>query len=310
MHGPRTTLTHCSNSWEAEQGTYYTLGDTIYVYPCPDQRLFIEYVKQPQTVTLPATPVKLEQFPFPAIDFMDNDYAYSGGSKLFLKPPWTVSASSPRTPSDRYDRYTLYLTKVSGVFTKIEALMDGESSPIDLSDYWIKQDYDLISFIADEPLIFVSYKYKYGKRQTYSYIADRLDDPYMDRYNIFDYAGRETTGQILAGTHDDASGYGVIFKREDRGNTEYYYSGWTPDTYLNFPTQLSYEYYIYLLASELLFDWGGSDPQLDRQLGEARKEFMDTVSKDRTSFEKLDKEEYAPRPGVYPWGGYGRFGAF
>jgi hypothetical protein len=308
INGPRTTLNHSTSRWERETGTYYTIGDTIYVYPYPAQRLFIEYVKQPQTITLPAAPVKLDNFPFEVADFMDDDYVYSGVSKMFLKPPYTVSNTQPHIPFYRYDRYTLYPAKDTGIFTKIEAQLDGETSRIDISDYWIKQDYNLVSFIADEPLIFVSYKYKYGRQETYSYIADRLDDPYMDRYNIFDYTGRETTGQILGGTHDDTSGYGVIFKRENRGNIEFYYSGWTPDTYLNFPSQLSYEYYICLLAAELLFDYGGNDPAIDRQLMEARKEFTDTVSKDRTSFQKLDKAGYSPRPGVYTTGihDYGR----
>jgi hypothetical protein len=104
------------------------------------------------------------------------------------------------------------------------------------------------------------------------------------------------------------SGYGAIFKREDRGATEVYYAGWTPDTYLNFPTQISYEYYICLLAQEMLFNYGGNDPNLDRQLMETRKEFMDTISKDRTSFQKLDREDYALRPGVYRrMPGYGFF---
>lgn len=306
IHAPRTVLTHCTNRWEAALGTYYLLGDTIYVYPYPNHRLYLEYIKQPQTITVPATPVRLASFPFSSVDFMDGEYVYSGDAKMFLKAPYTVSACSPRTPSARYDTYTLYLTKVSGVITKIEALRDGESSRMDLSDYWIKQDYDLVDFIVDEPLIFVSYQD--GEQHRYAYIADKLHDPSMDRYNLFDYTGRETTGRIIGGTHDDVSGYGVLFRHEDRGNTAYYYAGWTPDTYLNFPTQISYDYYICLLACELLFDYGGSDPSLDRRLAEARNEFMNTVNKDHTSFQKLDPAPCAPRPGV--WRNYGRFSSF
>ena len=233
---------------------------------------WIKYSTLPQTLTAPDTPEEIKEdvkevglvtdkgFYFKDSNNVEKYYDFS--SQETVEKPFKEASS-------RFLDHTLDF--VDGVITYNDT---------DVTYIFAREDVDIVSLRVSDPYAIVNYS---DKRSFIFYGFEGAD-----QLNWNEAKGKETYGEVLGFTTNDLTGKGCIWKDE---NGDIWYTSFTPDTVLNYPSNTFFQLLIYKLAANLTALNGTQNQYLiEVQIPEAEVAFAEHLAKDNISVTRMQND--------------------
>lgn len=150
----------------------------------------------------------------------------------------------------------------------------------DVTHIFAREDAGIESIKVSDPYAIVNYS---DKRSFIFYGFEGAD-----QLNWNEVKGKETYGEVLGFTTNDLTGKGCIWKDE---NGDIYYTSYTPDTLLNYPSNTFFQLLIYRLAASLTALNGVQNQYLiEVQIPEAQVAFEEHLAKDNLNVVRMNND--------------------
>lgn len=150
----------------------------------------------------------------------------------------------------------------------------------DVTHIFAREDVNIDSVKVSDPYAIVNYSDKC------SFIFYGFEG--ADQLNWNEAKGKETYGEVLGFTTNDLTGKGCIWKDE---NGDIYYTSFTPDTLLNYPSNTFFQLLIYKLAAALTSLNGVQNQYLiEVQIPEATVAFEEHLAKDSLNAVRMNND--------------------
>ena len=253
-------------------GNYHIENNKILFDGCSPQDVWIKYSILPQTLTAPDAPEEIKEdvkevglvtdkgFYFKDSNSVERYYDFS--SQESVEKPF-------RPASNRFLDHTLELK--DGVITYNET---------DVTYIFARDDVDITSLRVSDPYAIVNYS------DMRSFIFYGFEG--ADQLNWNESKGKETYGEVLGFTTNDLTGKGCIWKDE---NGDIWYTSFTPDTLLNYPSNTFFQLLIYKLAAALTALNGVQNQYLiEVQIPEATVAFAEHLAKDNLNVVRMNND--------------------
>lgn len=233
---------------------------------------FIKYSTLPQTLTAPDAPEEIKEdvrevglVTDKGFYFRDNNSVekyYDFSSQESVEKPF-------KSASNRFLDHTLEF--VDGAITY---------NGTDVTHIFAREDVDIDSVKVSDPYAIVNYS---DKRSFIFYGFEGAD-----QLNWNEAKGKETYGEVLGFTTNDLTGKGCIWKDE---NGDVWYTSFTPDTLLNYPSNTFFQLLIYKLAAALTALNGVQNQYLiEVQIPEATVAFAEHLAKDNLNVVRMNND--------------------
>lgn len=163
-----------------------------------------------------------------------------------------------------------------------------EKFKIELSDEdngdWI------ISFIScDFPYIFITYEHTVTGEHVSGFFTRDME---FNRYNPFDFTGRNSDVEYVECKWNDKTGMGVVIKDfndlDSDGSPKVKELGWTPDSVLKYPKPEMYRYLVARLADKFAALNESNIMGVQRELIEAQYAFEAFFDTDKSAWKKIN----------------------
>lgn len=233
---------------------------------------WIKYSTLPQTLTAPDAPEEIKEdvkevglvtdkgFYFKDSNNVEKYYDFS--SQESVEKPF-------KSASNRFLDHTLELK--DGVVTY---------NGTDVTYIFAREDVDIDSVKVSDPYAIVNYS---DKRSFIFYGFEGAD-----QLNWNEAKGKETYGEVLGFTTNDLTGKGCIWRDE---NGDVWYTSFTPDTLLNYPSNTFFQLLIYKLAAALTSLNGVQNQYLiEVQIPEAQVAFEEHLAKDNLNVIRMNND--------------------
>ena len=254
------------------KGQYRIENNKILFDGCSPQDVWIKYSILPQTLTAPDAPEEIKEdvkevglvtdkgFYFKDSNNVEKYYDFS--SQESVEKPF-------RPASSRFLDHTLELK--DGVITYNET---------DVTYIFAREDVDIDSVRVSDPYAIINYS------DSRSFIFYGFEG--ADQLNWNEVKGKETYGEVLGFTTNDLTGKGCIWKDE---NGDIWYTSFTPDTLLNYPSNTFFQLLIYKLAAALTALNGVQNQYLiEVQIPEATVAFTEHLAKDNLNVVRMNND--------------------
>lgn len=150
----------------------------------------------------------------------------------------------------------------------------------DVTHIFAREDVDIDSIKVSDPYAIINYS---DKRSFIFYGFEGAD-----QLNWNEAKGKETYGEVLGFTTNDLTGKGCIWRDE---NGDVWYTSFTPDTLLNYPSNTFFQLLIYKLAAALTSLNGVQNQYLiEVQIPEAAVAFEEHLAKDNLNVVRLSND--------------------
>lgn len=150
----------------------------------------------------------------------------------------------------------------------------------DVTHIFAREDVDIDSVKVSDPYAIVNYS------DNRSFIFYGFEG--ADQLNWNEAKGKETYGEVLGFTTNDLTGKGCIWRDE---NGDVWYTSFTPDTLLNYPSNTFFQLLIYRLAASLTALNGVQNQYLiEVQIPEAQVAFAEHLAKDNLSIVRMNND--------------------
>lgn len=233
---------------------------------------WIKYSTLPQTLTSPDAPEEIKEKVLEVglvtdkgFYFRDNNSVekyYDFSSQESVEKPF-------KSASNRFLDSTLEF--------------DGETityNGTDVTHIFAREDVDIDSIKISDPYAVVNYS---DKRSFIFYGFEGAD-----QLNWNEAKGKETYGEVLGFTTNDLTGKGCIWRDE---NGDVWYTSFTPDTLLNYPSNTFFQLLIYKLAAALTSLNGVQNRYLiEVQIPEAQVAFEEHLAKDNLNAVRMNND--------------------
>lgn len=233
---------------------------------------WIKYSTLPQTLTAPDAPEEIKEKVLEVglvtdkgFYFRDNNSVekyYDFSSQESVEKPF-------KSASNRFLDSTLEF--------------DGETityNGTDVTHIFAREDVDIDSVKVSDPYAIINYS---DKRSFIFYGFEGAD-----QLNWNEAKGKETYGEVLGFTTNDLTGKGCIWRDE---NGDVWYTSFTPDTLLNYPSNTFFQLLIYKLAAALTSLNGVQNQYLiEVQIPEAQVAFEEHLAKDNISTVRMNND--------------------
>lgn len=234
----------------------------------------LKYSTLPQTVTAPDAPEKIDVDPAVVGLVTDDGFYYKDNEdkEWFYNFSKMESISKDFKPaSNRF---------LDGFLTiEDDKIMYNET---DVTYIFEREDIEIESLCISDPYVIVNYS---DKR---SFIFYGFEG--SDQLNWYESKGKETYGEVLGFTTNDITGKGCIWKSEDG---DIYYTSFTPDTLLNYPSNTFFQLLIYRLAAVLTSINGVQNQYLIESLiPSAEIAFEEHLSKDNVTSTRMNNADF------------------
>ena len=233
---------------------------------------WIKYSTLPQTLTAPDTPEEIKEDVTEVGLVTDKGFYFkdSNNAELYYDFSSQESVEKPfKSASNRFLDHTLEF--------------DGETvtyNNTDVTHIFARDDVDIESIRVSDPYAIINYS---DKRSFIFYGFEGAD-----QLNWNESKGKETYGEVLGFTTNDLTGKGCIWKDE---NGDIYYTSFTPDTLLNYPSNTFFLLLIYKLAAALTALNGVQNQYLiEVQIPEAEVAFAEHLAKDNISTFRMNND--------------------
>lgn len=233
---------------------------------------FIKYSTLPQTLTAPDAPEEIKEDVKEVGLVTDKGFYFkdSNGTEMFYDFSSQESVEKPfKEASNRFLDHTLEF--VDGAITY---------NGTDVTYIFARDDVDIDSVRVSDPYVIVNYS---DKRSFIFYGFEGAD-----QLNWNEAKGKETYGEVLGFTTNDLTGKGCIWKDE---NGDVWYTSFTPDTLLNYPSNTFFQLLIYKLAAALTALNGVQNQYLiEVQIPEATVAFAEHLAKDNLNVARMNND--------------------
>ena len=233
---------------------------------------WIKYSTLPQTLTAPDTPEEIKEDVTEVGLVTDKGFYFkdSNNVELYYDFSSQESVEKPfKSASNRFLDHTLEF--------------DGETvtyNNTDVTHIFARDDVDIESIRVSDPYAIINYS---DKRSFIFYGFEGAD-----QLNWNESKGKETYGEVLGFTTNDLTGKGCIWKDENR---DIWYTSFTPDTLLNYPSNTFFQLLIYKLAASLTALNGVQNQYLiEVQIPEAETAFYEHLAKDNISTFRMNND--------------------
>lgn len=144
-------------------------------------------------------------------------------------------------------------------------------------------DWKITYITCDFPYIFITYENSITSEHVSGFLDSNLQ---FNRYNPFDFTGRNSDVEYLKCHWNDKTGMSVIIKDyNDNGNIKEL--GWTPDTRLDYPVPEMYRLLVARLADKLSALNESNIMGVQKELIEAQFAFNAFLDKDKSSWKRI-----------------------
>ena len=233
---------------------------------------WIKYSTLPQTLTAPDVPEEIKGDVKEVGLVTDKGFYFkdSNGTERYYDFSSQESAEKPfKSASNRFLDHALEF--VDGVITY---------NGTDVTHIFAREDVDIDSVKVSDPYAIINYS---DKRSFIFYGFEGAD-----QLNWNESKGKETYGEVLGFTTNDLTGKGCIWKDE---NGDVWYTSFTPDTLLNYPSNTFFQLLIYKLAASLTALNGVQNQYLiEVQIPEAEVAFEEHLAKDNVSVVRMNND--------------------
>lgn len=233
---------------------------------------WIKYSTLPQTLTAPDAPEEIKEDVKEVGLVTDKGFYFkdNNGIEKYYNFSSQESSEKPfKAASNRFLDHTLEF--------------DGEVityNGTDVTHIFAREDVDIDSVKVSDPYAIVNYS---DKRSFIFYGFEGAD-----QLNWNEAKGKETYGEVLGFTTNDLTGKGCIWKDE---NGDVWYTSFTPDTLLNYPSNTFFQLLIYKLAAALTALNGVQNQYLiEVQIPEATVAFAEHLAKDNLNVVRMNND--------------------
>ena len=225
-------------------GDYYIENNTIKVIDSNPVKVTVKYSALPLLLTAPEEPKELDLTTPQTFLFQDDNYLYylSTDTNIYrysFEDKTNEQIADAPTVSDKFNNYQLSVTKEDDVVTAVT--WNGD----DVTGYF--KAYDANTGVEVKPVDLVW-------DNTHIAITYENDDVYVmtadwekAQVNPYIYKGRYFKGSAVSIYADDETGSGLICY----SNGKYYLMSFVPDTILEYPENVFFEYIEDLFAVQL-----------------------------------------------------------
>lgn len=231
---------------------------------------WIKYSTLPQTLTAPDTPEEINVDVKEVGLVTDKGFYFkdNNGVEKYYDFSSQESVEKPfKSASNRFLDSTLEF--------------DGETityNGTDVTHIFAREDVAIDSVKVSDPYAIINYS---DKRSFIFYGFEGAD-----QLNWNEVKGKETYGEVLGFTTNDLTGKGCIWKDE---NGDVWYTSFTPDTLLNYPSNTFFQLLIYKLAASLTALNGVQNQYLiEVQIPEAAVAFEEHLAKDNLNVVRMN----------------------
>lgn len=233
---------------------------------------WIKYSTLPQTLTAPDAPEEIKEKVLEVGLVTDKGFYFkdNNGVEKYYDFSSQESVEKPfKSASNRFLDGTLEF--------------DGETityNGTDVTHIFAREDVDIISLKVSDPYAIVNYS------DMRSFIFYGFEG--SDQLNWNEAKGKETYGDVLGFTTNDLTGKGCIWRDE---NGDVWYTSFTPDTLLNYPSNTFFQLLIYKLAAALTSLNGVQNQYLiEVQIPEAQVAFEEHLAKDNLNVVRMNND--------------------
>ena len=233
---------------------------------------WIKYSILPQTLTAPDAPEEIKEDVKEVGLVTDKGFYFrdNNGVEKYYDFSSQESVEKPfKSASNRFLDGTLEF--------------DGETityNETDVTHIFAREDVDIDSVKVSDPYAIVNYS---DKRSFIFYGFEGAD-----QLNWNEAKGKETYGEVLGFTTNDLTGKGCIWRDE---NGDIWYTSFTPDTLLNYPSNTFFQLLIYRLAAALTALNGVQNQYLiEVQIPEATVAFEEHLAKDNLNVVRMTND--------------------
>ena len=233
---------------------------------------WIKYSTLPQTLTAPDTPEEIKEDVAEVGLVTDKGFYFkdSNNVELYYDFSSQESVEKPfKSASNRFLDHTLEFDGKTVTYNNT-----------DVTHIFARDDVDIESIRVSDPYAIINYS---DKRSFIFYGFEGAD-----QLNWNESKGKETYGEVLGFTTNDLTGKGCIWKDE---NGDIWYTSFTPDTLLNYPSNTFFQLLIYKLAAALTALNGVQNQYLiEVQIPEAEVAFAEHLAKDNISTFRMNND--------------------
>lgn len=233
---------------------------------------WIKYSTLPQTLTAPDAPEEIKENVLEVGLVTDKGFYFKDNNSVekYYDFSSQESVEKPfKSASNRFLDHTLDF--------------DGETivyNGTDVTYIFAREDVDIDSVKVSDPYAIVNYS---DKRSFIFYGFEGAD-----QLNWNEAKGKETYGEVLGFTTNDITGKGCIWRDE---NGDVWYTSYTPDTLLNYPSNTFFQLLIYKLAAALTSLNGVQNQYLiEVQIPEAQVAFEEHLAKDNLNVTRMNND--------------------
>lgn len=233
---------------------------------------WIKYSTLPQTLTAPDAPEEIKEKVLEVGLVTDKGFYFkdNNGVEKYYDFSSQESVEKPfKSASNRFLDGTLEF--------------DGETityNGTDVTHIFAREDVDIISLKVSDPYAIVNYS------DMHSFIFYGFEG--ADQLNWNEAKGKETYGDVLGFTTNDLTGKGCIWRDE---NGDVWYTSFTPDTLLNYPSNTFFQLLIYKLAAALTsLNSVQNQYLIEVQIPEAQVAFEEHLAKDNLNVVRMNND--------------------
>lgn len=233
---------------------------------------WIKYSTMPQTLTSPDAPEEIKENVLEVGLVTDKGFYFKDNNSVekYYDFSSQESVEKPfKSASNRFLDHTLEF--------------DGETityNGTDVTHIFSREDVDIDSVKVSDPYAIINYS---DKRSFIFYGFEGAD-----KLNWNEAKGKETYGEVLGFTTNDLTGKGCIWRDE---NGDVWYTSYTPDTLLNYPSNTFFQLLIYKLAAALTALNGVQNQYLiEVQIPEATVAFEEHLAKDNLNVVRMNND--------------------
>ena len=233
---------------------------------------WIKYSTLPQTLTAPDAPEEIKEDVVEVGLVTDKGFYFKDSNNIELYYDFSSQESVEKpfkAASNRFLDHTLEFA--DGVITY---------NGTDVTYIFAREDVAIDSVKVSDPYAIINYS---DKRSFIFYGFEGAD-----QLNWNESKGKETYGEVLGFTTNDLTGKGCIWKD---GNGDIWYTSFTPDTLLNYPSNTFFQLLIYKLAAALTALNGVQNQYLiEVQIPEAEVAFTEHLAKDNLNVVRMNND--------------------
>lgn len=233
---------------------------------------WIKYSTLPQTLTAPDGPEEIKEDVVEVGLVTDKGFYFKDSNSVEKYYDFSSQESVEKPFKEASNRFLDHTLEFDGKTVTYNGT--------DVTYIFAREDVSIESIKVSDPYAIVNYS---DKRSFIFYGFEGAD-----QLNWNEAKGKETYGEVLGFTTNDLTGKGCIWKDE---NGDIWYTSFTPDTLLNYPSNTFFQLLIYKIAANLTALNGVQNQYLiEVQIPESEVAFAEHLAKDNISATRMNND--------------------